>query len=471
MLKSPCQTYFESKSPKELSHLAHVKRFIECYSGDKEFRETLKDGNLDDLARSRGIELQDVDSLRPVFDEELSHFRQDATKETWPLTAIWNEYLGALFQGLSFYAWSGDSDGITPHYDAWRQKQMIRTVYDVGASAKGIIHPPVAYELSDGCSVGCWFCGISAKEFKGHFPVENGGLQFWKEILQATQSVFGRGMSIGFCYWATEPLDHPDYPKFLETYFDVTGVIPQTTTAIPLRDVSLTREVLGLWKKSMFVPNRFSVLTTPILRRIHKTFAPEELMGVELVQQSADSVAPKSIAGRALTEKGARKIEIQETKAQQGTIACVSGFLVNLPKKTVRLVSPTLPSEEWPNGYYVYRTEDFVDAQDLELKMQQMLASETSRSLDCNQPLTLNSKYWFEAEGGTQRLRNDLFGIEMDIFSAIGPMLQSGGHSPNEILKKAVVEGHDPILAIKVINDLSNTGLTGDTLRPLHASV
>ncbi len=33
------------------------------------------------------------------------------------------------------------------------------------------------------------------------------------------------------------------------------------------------------------------------------------------------------------------------------TIACVAGFLINLPERQLRLVSPCAPSDAWPDGY------------------------------------------------------------------------------------------------------------------------
>ncbi|WP_375164591.1 radical SAM family RiPP maturation amino acid epimerase [Temperatibacter marinus] len=426
----------------------------------------------DALALERGIQLENLESLRPVYDQEFAHFRKDATVETWTLTALWDEYHGTLTASLPFYAWSGDSDGVTEDFDNWRQKQMIRTAFDVGAAARGLTHPPVAFELSDGCSVGCWFCGISAKKFGGHFPLDAVGVEHWREILEATQSVIGRGMVAGFCYWATEPLDHPDYVKFLETYYQVTGVIPQTTTAIPLRNEELTRNVLSLWDKSKFVPNRFSVLTTPILRRIHNIFTPEELLGVELVLQGFESLTPKSNAGKAYENgENKRPVKSKSDNMQEGTIACVTGFLVNLPNSTVRLVSPTLPSKEWPDGYYVFSSAKFKDPSDLAQKMREMAFAESRKMLSSKTPISLSSSYRFENEGEAIKLRNDIFGFTMDIFSIIGPMLDSGKYSPNEILKKAVADGYDPILVMKIMSDLTNSGFVGDVLRPASASV
>lgn len=467
ILRSPYTEQLDRCTEEQLCEIAHIKRFLECLNGDKEFREEIEAGDrsLADIARDRGCQLDDLESLRPIFDDDYAQFRNDATNETWPLTARWDQHHQATMSCLPFYLGLGDTDGIFPEFDDWRSKQIVRTILDVGPMANAIIHPPVSFELSDGCSVGCWFCGISAKTFGGHFPLESGGAEFWRGTVKAVQSVIGRGMNTGFLYWATEPLDHPDYLEFVKIYHEEVGVIPQTTTAIALRDVGRTREVLENWKSSRFFPNRFSVLTTQIMRRIHKEFTPEELLGVELVMQNSESLQPKQTAGKAL-DNGALSEKRKSEKMQAGTIACVTGFLVNMPKKTVRLASPTLATPEVPDGYYVYAESQFETPEELAEIMREMIVNEAKRAVNSNQAISIGSNYWFEQAGDTHRLRQNSLGFGMKLFSTIGPMLQSGKHTPNEIIKEAIRAGYDPILTIKVMSELTKTGLIGDILRP-----
>src|SRR6266516_439208 len=44
--------------------------------------------------------------------------------------------------------------------------------------ADQIVHAPVAFELSKGCTVGCWFCGVAATKFEHtwRYTDENGRL-------------------------------------------------------------------------------------------------------------------------------------------------------------------------------------------------------------------------------------------------------------------------------------------------------
>jgi radical SAM family RiPP maturation amino acid epimerase len=462
---SPYANYLKSKSHDELVEISHIKRFLECVTGDPDFRNIIatKKIPIKTLLVNRGLKLENIESLRPIFDPDFTHFRGSATIETWPLAAKWDEYYKSISGALPYYLHIGDSDGEFKEFDNWRKNQVVRTLMDVGSAASFLIHPPIAFELSDGCSVGCWFCGISASKFGGHFEANEYGLDEWRSILVSVKKILGRGMSTGFCYWATEPLDHPDYVKFLKIYEDVVGVVPQTTTAIPLRDVKLTRDVLDLWKESKYVPNRFSVLSLSTMKKIHAEFTPEELLGVELVMQGKGSTSPKSVAGRALS-KPKRRDTSEEMQA--GTIACVSGFLINLPKRTIRLVSPTLATLECPDGYYVFASETFSDPLEIEVIMRRMIHKEASREADSKQNIKLNKNYWVEKIGSQMSIRDKDFGMGMDMLNIMAPMLQNGKHTPNDIIKKTIKAGHDPLLSIKVMRELMAYGMAGDYLRP-----
>ena len=149
-----------------------------------------------------------------------------------------------------------------------------------------ITHPILAFELSAGCTIGCWFCGVSADRFHGNFAYTAENARLWRAILDHCVDLFGTGAQTGFCYWATDPTDNPDYPRFLADYHAATGNLPQTTTAAPLKNLAFTREILRLSDQHRCVINRFSILTLRILDAVHAAFSAEELMGVELVLQN-----------------------------------------------------------------------------------------------------------------------------------------------------------------------------------------
>lgn len=93
----------------------------------------------------------------------------------------------------------------------------------------------------------CWFCGVGAEKLTGwsHYIPENAKL--WQDTLDVCRDVIGDTVCNGFCYWASDPLDNPDYPKFIEDFRNTYGRYPQTTTAIPLRNEEITRQALDIW--------------------------------------------------------------------------------------------------------------------------------------------------------------------------------------------------------------------------------
>ncbi|MFW8642235.1 hypothetical protein ACOJBO_02840 [Rhizobium beringeri] len=161
--------------------------------------------------------------------------------------------------------------------------------------------------------------------------------------------MFGSAASTGFCYCATDPMDNPDYDRFLRLLSNYRAHC-RKQRRLCLKNLALTKRVLELFKRYRCVTNRFSVLSTDQLNQIHATFSPEDLMGVELVPQGKEMRSLKAFAGRARARK--EKLSAvkngdatAESESDHTTIACVSGFLVNMPRRRVQLVTP-VPGEQ-----------------------------------------------------------------------------------------------------------------------------
>jgi radical SAM family RiPP maturation amino acid epimerase len=463
------RSIYSNKSAEELYQLAHAKRFLERFQGDQGFRAAVLGGLLDlgEAAAACSCKI-DVSSLRPVFHPEFVKERVNATVDTWPLTALWNSYCGSLLAFRNKLLRIGDTNGANPAFDKWRERQVNRAAFELGAAGLGIVHPPVAFELSSGCSVGCWFCGISAAKFGGNYSLKADGGREWAEIVEATQSVIGRGLSTGFCYWATEPLDNPEYLEFIRIYRDVVGITPQTTTSIPLRDEALTRAVLREWGESKAYPNRFSILTTQILKRVHERFTPEELLGVELVLQNGGSSNNKSHAGRARDLAGELSggvARVKQSTVVAGTIACVTGFLINIVEKSIRLVSPTLPSEAWPDGYVVFDQASFGSAADLADQLNAMVARNMELRFAADRPVRLGTNVAYFEDGDELGFRSQNVRVAGRLLGAIGPALQDGSATPAEIVKSACRDGVDPFRVVALLGDARRSGLLERTER------
>ncbi|MBV8367961.1 MAG: radical SAM family RiPP maturation amino acid epimerase [Candidatus Eremiobacteraeota bacterium] len=257
---------------------------------------------------------------------------------------------------------------------AWRERQMARLRFEVHENVdRAIVHPLFACELSDGCSVGCWFCGVSAPKLKLHFLHTPENAALWRAVVAAFGRCAGPAAARwGFLYWATDPFDNPDYERFCLDFYELLGTFPHTTTAQPHKDLERTRRFLRLSEQCGCHHNRFSILSLPILDRVHDAFTADELALVELVLQNKTSVLPKQLAGRARKEAAPGAGDAEPLLAGS-TIACVSGFLLNLCTRSVKLISPCASSRRWPLGYRVYAEATFTDADDLERTIERFI--------------------------------------------------------------------------------------------------
>ena len=250
--------------------------------------------------------------------------------------------------------------------DNCRQAQISRCNVELGRAGQKLAHLPLAFELSTGCSVGCWFCGLSADRLTGVFRYTDINAVLWKQCLQHMHMFLGEDAEAPICYYATEPLDNHDLSLFLRDCFLEFQGVPQFTTAVPSRDPECTKLVLRELRKLQLTLHRFSISSINEFQKVMEMFSPEELLDVILMPRFSECPKTKLIETGKIYGKMKRMIPA-------GTIACVSGFVVNMESKTVRLVTPTCACERFPNGEIIVGIQEFDDADDLEKKANELL--------------------------------------------------------------------------------------------------
>ena len=332
---------------------AQVKRFRERWMADDVFRATARH-QPGEACSSFGLEIDHPERLASLW--HLRDRTHAATPEGEALKATES-------QARSYLAFCVPDNGAVDGYVRWRNRQKARCAFAQGyVTAPISLHLPYTVELTNGCSVGCWFCGLSAQRLDGVLPTD---IPAWEAMLRALRGVFGESAVRGFLYWATDPLDHPDYEAYGEAFARVLGRFPATTTAAPLVDVERTRRLLEISRAGDCPSMRFSVISKRQLNEIHSAFTAEELADVELVPVNRESILGLAQAGHVREKEGRMRdrIALEKRKLSNDendeifahrTIACVSGFLIEPVLGRVRLISPEPCSDRWPDGYAVF---------------------------------------------------------------------------------------------------------------------
>lgn len=458
---------FQRRSAAEIRELAHTKRFMERLTADPDFRLALAE-NIDCPAKAAaqyGLERDPAD-VPTLWRHDHLKWRHSDARNRWPRAAAWDDYLAEMFQHRDMIREEGATEAIHPRFDQWRQRQIRRAYSELGASAHSVVHPIVAFELSEGCTVGCWFCGLSAEQFVGHVSYADKA-SLWQGVISAMSERFGTAAQTGFCYWATDPCDNPDYDKFIADYYHLTGALPQTTTAAPLKDEALTRRILGLFSQFKTVTNRFSVLSVKHLDKIHAAFTAEELMGVELVMQSKHALSSKAVAGRARQRmeklrRAGKSDKISELEIDHTTIACVSGFLVSMVRQSVQLIVPVPGSDRYPLGYRVFGERRFDDAHAFGAAIDELIQIHMTSDMPAHWPARFRSDLKYTPlENGfklTSRclehvIQNDACG------HSFGALLAAGNLTVRELISAVVDAGVSPMVAAEFMDAIFATGV------------
>lgn len=295
-----------------------------------------------------------------------------------------------------------------PGFKEWFQRQGARNKFQssIIRHEEGLYYIPVAFELSDGCSVGCNFCCLAAKQLNAVYRYTKEHAKEWRQILDATRAVIGDFAGAGLCYFATEPFDNPDYELFLEDFRDVLGWVPQTTRAAADRNVRRTKDFLGMLgeEELAHAAVRFSITSLEQLHRIHEAFTPDELAYVELLTNNPESINCYSKAGRALKLS---ETMMEKTFLDTASSVCTNGFVVNLHRHSVMLVTVHRPDEKHPLGMEVLEEKSFLHPEEYQNILSEMIGKwmRVSVPLDC--PMELSDYISLEQSGFRLKIKGD----------------------------------------------------------------
>lgn len=331
-----------------------------------------------------------------------------------------------------------------PAFRAWRSRQLNRCWAELGTRNGSIIHVPMTFELDLGCSVGCPFCGVMAGRLQKVCRHDEDAA-LWKGVLSVAKEIVGDAAAQATCYYATEPLDNPDYEKFTDDFFEILGVVPQLTSAASMRNPERTRAYLFDALKKYRRVHRFSVLSLDVLHKIFETFTPEELLCVELLPQFTE--APHNMFAN--TGRARKSKDLHVEKEEGNTIACISGFVVNMAERSLRLITPCGASETHPSGELIIAKESFKDLDDFKRRLVALIDRYMQEDFPKDQPLFLRPGISFDkTEQGIEFFRSTKFRLKFFGADDLSPLLyhnvldklKAGGKTAYEIAGELMEE-------------------------------
>ena len=435
----------------ELEYISDIKRIFEIVCGIPDItKQVSTKGKIDPIELERsGINLP---------EEEVNAFAglvvnpDNADKESSSLLEIWKEWAEKRYNYIDNtqrYREVGDTPNINPNYYNWRNIQINRCNSELNNSSANILsHGLCAFELSDGCSVGCKFCGLNAKRFKGYFEYNDTNRELWRGVLNCLNSHFGDAVKTSICYWATEPSDNPDYFRFMSDFQDIIGVRPPTTTAITPRNLSFIGE-LNKYYEGADTFSVISILSEKMLRMIHEQYSPLELINLHMQFQHINT-SELFNAGRNNSGEG-----------MDGTIACITGFLINMCTRTVKIITPCRASGRWPNGYKEYASFTFNDVESFDEIIRHCCEKEMKTHIESNDLIKFRDDIVYTIQNnvitvGSPYVEHKLpFEISEDIAS----MLKEGTYSFRSICGRFVEQGVNYFNAVCILQILYDSGI------------
>lgn len=455
----------EQPSDPEKVSVSHIKRFREIWNADPAFRQQVFVEPYKAVV-SYGLKV-DPEEIRPLWDSEVAEKPREEIPVSPQVKCFW-EFVENSKSSAELIK-SAAASASAPHFKAWRKRQIARTTSQFKKLAQdAIVHAPVCFELSKGCSVGCWFCGVSAPRLGDIFLYNQENAKLWHEVLQLMKEILGPAAGTGFCYWASDPLDNPDYEKFCSNFHEVLGMFPQTTTAQSMKDPARTRALLKLSREKGCLLNRFSILSLNILNQVHQEFSAEELTFVKLVLQNKESDQIKANAGRA-RERNLKKGEEDSDFPEQGTIACVTGFLFNMVDRSVKLISPCNANDRWPLGYIVYDEGNFSGADDLKILLERMISDNMPLAVRPNDLMNFRRDLKYESLNDGFQLSTKFKTFKFchePYLRELGEVIHKGDKTAEEIAEMFDTRGVSPAYTFHNFTLLLEKGVLDDEPKP-----
>lgn len=328
----------------ELIKLGYAKKFLDYWDFVPGFQNKYKKNKIETL-REYGFPLTPQDFACGTNGKRIIAYDNSALWMYHDFVDENNERIGNRYkrykypQNEKMYRWFKKITAISKEQGI---RQVEKSYYTV------------AFELTKGCTGECKFCGFDAPKLTSVYEATPENLALFGNCIDILMNTIGDAVRLGHLHHTSEPLDNPNYEKFSDVFYEKTGVIPQITTAFPMRDIERTRRILKQVNENKNTYHRFSLMVTEDLFRVYEAFEPEELLYTSLEPPRYSHGFVKSGRyGRLMGE-------------YSGTISGMVGFVINMCDKSISLRYLCNASELHPTGEVNVCTVNFRDAIEFE---------------------------------------------------------------------------------------------------------
>ena len=467
MIQSSCIEDSSLRSePTELSPLFEIKRFAERWSADDKFREYFRT-NPEAAIADYGLK---VSMGEAQFMAAPASF--DSESQPHPIVRRMREVM--LQSSLSCPEDSEQTSVKDARLRAWRRRNHLRLASQMRLSYNNLEQEQiVSFELSKGCSVGCWFCCVASQPLSQIFAYTPENAKLWRQVLTLLNQKLGSSVADGVCFWATDPLDNPDYEKFCLDFYHTLGVFPRTTTAQAAKNPERTRAFLKLSQENGGCHLRFSILSLGILNKVHQEFTAEELNFVHLVFQNKEAEkAIKVEAGRARERKQKEPSISNQFIDSSATIVSLTGFLFNMVERRVKLISPCLPCDRWPTGCRIHAEATFTDSEDLEQIIESMIDRYMPLTVRAEELISFRQDLQYIAQPDGFQLASKLKTFNFrraPYLKELGELIAQGNKTAQEIAGVFAMQGMPEHQTFRYLNQLFERGLLDDEPEITHS--
>lgn len=509
-LLSDCVAWVQSLSEEDRSKYFQTKRLSEWYAGCAELRDQIRKNAVSDkyflLLEEIGVSRDCTSKMAELWSnaeicEEFDYIVSNPSESSRETVSISfdsflkeNRYTDLFLafnvikarSTLSHHDWSLNLfNGDSTYFD-WRKRRIKSVRSETGHYGYGIDHPTFSVELGIGCTVQCTFCAFAAEKHKENFDFNNlENQQLMRALASAFQEVMGVGAGGGMLYYATEPHDNPNYIDFVNLWYEETGWKLCTSSA--RYDIEWIQKLTKFYGSPtpMMWP-RLSILSKHCMEKIHRHFTPEELGYPWLLAQQIEVEDERAKVPGGREKYGLKKLnevrdcrfydepeDVDVASIPQGSIACVSGFKVNMINKTITATSPCYTSKEWPLGYRDYGTNYFTTPDSILPALKQLISRVMLKTLPNHAPIRLrddlklrikDSGFWLVSPCQFHQFSNHLY------YTHLGKVLEINSNrqvpwTKSEFINELLVRLPDqsPIAVVAFFEKFFNNGFIDES--------